>query len=123
MFAQTSLTHIIILFIGLDFDGSLSQAAFISICLDTIYYQLFILVFSPLCLTVFLFVGCWVFRQSRHASLSVTLLLQVFVTFLPVLREKVCLVCHFIYPFLLCVGVRVGVIVCEPGLVLTMTFY
>lgn len=58
MFAQTSLTHIIILFIGLDFDGSHSQAAFISICLDTIYYQLFILVFSPLCLSHCLPI-CW----------------------------------------------------------------
>lgn len=52
MLAQTSFTHtqtlprthIIILFTGLDFGSRHSRAAFISVCLDTIYYQLFILV-------------------------------------------------------------------------------
>lgn len=40
-------THVIALFTGLNFGSSHSQAAFISVCLDTIYYQLFTLVLSP----------------------------------------------------------------------------
>lgn len=42
-----TLTHVIALFTGLNFGSSHSQAAFISVCLDTIYYQLFTLVLSP----------------------------------------------------------------------------
>lgn len=60
-------THTI-LFTGLDFGSGHSRAAFISVCLDTIYHRLFILL--SVCLYVFLFVwlwahGCWIFRQSR----------------------------------------------------------
>lgn len=103
-----SHTHTVVLFTGLDFGSSHSRAAFISVCLDTIYYQLFILVLR----SVFLFVSlwahyCWIFRQSlgvcvcgearvvESVCLSVTLLLLMWVSFscLSPKRKSVCVSC------------------------------
>lgn len=107
-------THIIILFTGLDFGSSHSRAAFISVCLDTIYYQLFILVFSPsLCLSLS---SCLLLLDSQTVSACVCVRLwrgfSQWVCLSPSSSlsgchflacpqrgsQSVCLVCHFIYP-------------------------
>lgn len=100
------LSHaVIILFIGLDFDSSHSQAVFISICLDTIYYQLFFLVLSLSVSLSFRLLAAG-FPDSRGMCVAALACESVChppppprVISLPVLKEEVCLVCRFIYQF------------------------
>lgn len=106
-----SYTHTILLFAGLDFGSRRSWAAFISVCLDTIYYQLFILVSSSVSVSLSSYLsGCGltaaeVFRQFSSVCGSSLWLclspppLQVGVIFLLVPKrgsQPVCLVNPFV---------------------------
>lgn len=100
-----------LIFLFFHFSDSRYQAAFISICLDTIYDQLFRLVF-------FLFFGFWSFQAAavgacapwlesvcrpppQHARSSAASA-----------KGEVCLFCHFVAPPLTCVGVFVAAVFC-----------
>lgn len=121
------------LFTGLDFGSRDSGAAFISVCLDTVCHQLFVL--HSLCVSFFLFEWLWthdfwMFRQFVAlvcACLSPSsFFMWVSLSCLsPKRKSSVCLSCYFISSSASCACVgelEWVVMVCEPGLGLTVTF-
>lgn len=123
------LTHVIILFTGLRFHKSHNPTAFISIRLDTIHYQQFILFCSPpLCLFLSLLIFMadlstlcctWtgLFSSTQVSVISCSSY-SIHSVFRHTSFEHLVFACAHVR-----VGESVGVVMWKIGLALAMTFY